>query len=129
MTDDCVLFCDLPAARVCLAGRPASRAELFQALAAGLCLPGGPATWDDLSDQLQDLSWLKERQALIVHEGLGGLSNDERDIYLDILAGACAWWEARKEKGGKRLCLVLPQAERERFLERVREARDMLASG
>ena len=125
-----VLFCDLAKARICRVALPASKAELFAQLAKGLELPGGPAGWDDLSDQLQDLSWLQEQEAVLVHESLDSLPEADREIYLDILASASAWWQLQAARQGdaKRLSLVLPRAEASRFGEIFREARAMLAS-
>ena len=126
-----VLFCDLAAARICRIAKPASRQELFAQLAKGLALPGGPASWDDLSDQLQDLAWLQGQEAVLVHESLEGLPQADRETYLDILASASAWWQLQAQRKGsaaKRLSLVLPRAEASRFGELFREARDMLAS-
>ena len=126
-----VLFCDLAKARICRVACPASKAELFAQLAKGLELPGGPAGWDDLSDQLQDLSWLQEQEAVLVHESLERLPEADRETYLDILASAGAWRElqaARQGSAAKRLSLVLPRTEASRFGELFREARDMLAS-
>ena len=114
MNDDSpsVIFCDLDKARICRIARPASRAELFGELARGLALPGGPAGWDDLSDQLQDLSWLAGKEAVLVHESLDKLPEADRETYLDILASASAWWQGRE---GGRLSLVLPRRNAARF--------------
>ena len=112
-----VLFCDLAAARICRIAKPASRQELFAQLAEGLALPGGPASWDDLSDQLQDLAWLQGQEAVLVHESLEGLPQADRETYLDILASASAWWQLQAARQGdaKRLSLVLSRAEASRF--------------
>ena len=129
-----VLFCDLAAARICRIAKPASRQELFAQLAKGLALPGGPASWDDLSDQLQDLAWLQGQEAVLVHESLEGLPQADRETYLDILASACAWWRFQNARQGRPegpspLSLVLPHADAPRFGELFRDAAKMFSQG
>ena len=87
---------ELLVARVSLAGASAKDA-LMARVAAALKFPqwfGG--NWDALEDCLTDLSWSSAAGHVLLIEGAGEMSGDERGIFIDILASAAAWWADRK---------------------------------
>ena len=53
------------------------------------------ANWDALEDCLSDLSWTGARGHVLLIEGAGALSNDDRGVLADILASAAAYWAER----------------------------------
>ena len=87
---------ELMVVRVSLAGAAAKDA-LMARVATALKFPqwfGG--NWDALEDCLTDLSWSSAGGHVLLIEGAGGMSGDERGIFIDILASAAAWWADRK---------------------------------
>ena len=86
----------LRVARIGLAGA-AGKEALMERVARALTFPqwfGG--NWDALEDCLTDLSWSNAAGHVLLIEGVGELSADERGILIDILASAAAWWVDRK---------------------------------
>lgn len=86
----------LQVARIGLAGA-AGKDALMDCVARALAFPrwfGG--NWDALEDCLTDLSWSSAGGHVLLIEGAGDLSGDERGIFIDILASAAAWWADRK---------------------------------
>jgi hypothetical protein len=87
---------ELMVVRVSLAGASAKDA-LMARVAAALKFPqwfGG--NWDALEDCLTDLAWSSAGGHVLLIEGAGEMSGDERGIFIDILASAAAWWADRK---------------------------------
>ena len=87
----------LHVARIDLAGAAAKDA-LIGRIAEALAFPewfGG--NWDALEDCLSDLSWSNAGGHVLLIEGAAALSDDERGIFIDILASAAAWWADRRQ--------------------------------
>lgn len=51
--------------------------------------------WDALYDCLCDLSWIKPRKIIFVHETLPNLGEDDLQIYLKLLIDVSAQWAGR----------------------------------
>lgn len=86
----------LQVVRIGLAGA-AGKEAMLERVARALAFPrwfGG--NWDALEDCLTDLSWSNAAGHVLLIEGAGGLSADERGILIDILVSAAAWWVERK---------------------------------
>ena len=71
---------------------------LLQSLAGQLQFPGYFGyNWNALWDCIRDFSWTTKRKIVIVHEGLpAGLSEEELEIYLEILNAAVADWKSER---------------------------------
>jgi hypothetical protein len=78
-----------PDKRVAVIDAVSGKAGLFAVLTPELSLPGWFGhNWDALVDGLRDLSWIPEKQVVLHHPDLPGLSNDDLATYLDILMRA-----------------------------------------
>src|SRR5690348_1392668 len=67
--------------------------ELFQALRRELHLPDYfGENWDALSDCLRDLSWIKSRRVIILHDDLPRLDTRALTTYLDVLSECTRDW-------------------------------------
>ena len=87
-------------------------ADLLETLGKALEFPGwNGKNWNALRDALEDLEWLKEPSILIFHEEMPGLPKAELEIYLTILAGAVAYWQA---EGSRALKISVPAARKTR---------------
>src|SRR5258706_2541446 len=85
----------LRVARIDLAGATGKDALMLR-VSRALAFPqwfGG--NWDALEDCLTDLSWTSAQGHVLLIEGSGEMSGDERGIFIDILASAAAWWAGR----------------------------------
>ena len=85
----------LQVARIDLAGATGKEA-LMGRVSRALGFPrwfGG--NWDALEDCLTDLSWSTADGHVLLIEGAGDMTGDERGIFIDILASAAAWWADR----------------------------------
>jgi RNAse (barnase) inhibitor barstar len=62
--------------------------------------------WDALNDCLRDLSWIKQKRIVVIHNDLP-LSNNEKELstYLEILADAVKLWKRHERH---ELLIVLP---------------------
>lgn len=96
----------------------ASREALFEALSPALALPDYfGRNWDALSDCLRDLSWIKHRRVLILHEDVPMQRQDERSTYLDVLADAVRDWKRDEDH---ELIVGFPETARRTVEEIVR---------
>ena len=87
----------LQVTRIDLAGVVGKEA-LMRCMARALKFPqwfGG--NWDALEDCLSDLSWSPADGHVLLIEGAGGLTDDERGIFVEILALAAAGWADRQQ--------------------------------
>ncbi len=108
-------FADLSAVKAAAVNGPGSKEELIRQIYASL----GPKTeaggnWDALDEVLCDLSWIKEKDIVIVNAGLEKLPEKDLGVYADILANAAEHWKGTKKH---RLFLVLPEALKDYFEE------------
>lgn len=73
----------------------ASKEQLLERFARGLGFPDYFGhNWDALSDCLRDLTWLQERDVLIVHEGLPEeLTTVDLRKYLSVLLRVATDWK------------------------------------
>ncbi len=51
--------------------------------------------WDALNDALQDLSWLNTGGCVLHLSGVAALAPGVRDVLLEILVSAAAFWKRR----------------------------------
>ena len=70
-----------------------SRSELFDELQSKLRFPYFGRNWNALSDLLRDLSWIIEREVVIIHHELPQLDNDSLELYFDVLFEAISDWK------------------------------------
>ena len=75
--------------------------NLLNALAAAAGFPPGfGANWDALADALCDLSWRQASGYVLLLRGASdtlGLSANDREIALDIMADTVVYWRQRKK--------------------------------
>ena len=75
--------------------------NLLNALAAAAGFPPGfGANWDALADALCDLSWRQASGYVLLLRGASdtlGLSANDREIALDILADTVVYWRQHKK--------------------------------
>ena len=55
------------------------------------------ANWDALLDCLRDLSWLKPRRVVLLHEDVPRLQEDDLRNYLGVLKSAIGDWKVDEE--------------------------------
>ena len=68
--------------------------NLFSNIASKLKFPNYFGNnWNALNDCLNDLSWIKEKNIMLIHSDLPTLTKEELRIYLEILADTVAGWE------------------------------------
>lgn len=105
--DDVTGFRARGALAVVVSGRLRRKADLLRALSKGLEFPSYFGwNWDALEECLRDLSWLGERQCIVLVHKHVPLSNEEqRRIYLSILQSAQTAHEGA-------LRVVFPERER-----------------
>jgi hypothetical protein len=90
------------------------QSQLFEALYYLLWFPGYFGfNWNALSDCLKDFSWIKERDIVLVHDGLPKLDDSDLKIYLEVLRDAVNDWGPADEH---RLGIVFAESDRERVL-------------
>ena len=53
--------------------------------------------WNAVNDCLNDLMWLDEKEIVIVHDSSINLSEEDFDIYVDILHGTILSWLSDSE--------------------------------
>lgn len=71
-----------------------SSGTVCRALADAVDFPGSfGGNWDALNDALQDLSWLKTGGCVLHLSGVAVLAPGVRDVLLEILATAAAFWK------------------------------------
>jgi RNAse (barnase) inhibitor barstar len=93
-----------------------ARDQLFESLKRGLVFPdyfGG--NWDALSECLRDLSWIRKRRVVIVHESIPVLEANILAAYCDLLAECVRDWKGDDQH---ELVVVFPKESRS-LLERV----------
>ncbi len=67
--------------------------ELFNELSYKLIFPNYFGyNWNALSDCLRDLSWIKNKEIVIIHKSLPSLDEHEFSIYIDLLYNAVLDW-------------------------------------
>jgi RNAse (barnase) inhibitor barstar len=75
-----------------------SRRKLFDALRTQLQLPDYFGNnWDALSDVLKDLSWIKPRRVIILHQDFPKLDAKTMEGYLDVLSDAAQDWKSGED--------------------------------
>lgn len=90
-----------------ISGEQQTKADLLTGLAKTLKFPDYFGyNWDALFDCLQDLSWIPQKEIIIMHKKLPGLPFEELRIYLTVLADAVSSW---REKSQHRLAVWFPQ--------------------
>lgn len=88
--------------------------QLFDVLFQVLKLPGYFGfNWNALSDCLRDLSWVPEREVVIVHRELPHLNDDDIKLYLDVLCEAARDW---KPSENHKLVIFFPISCRDRIV-------------
>jgi RNAse (barnase) inhibitor barstar len=71
------------------------RDDLFDVLDRELQLPSyWGRNWDALDEVMSDLSWIKQRRVILVHEDVPKLDVPAQRIYLDILCTAIDGWSS-----------------------------------
>ena len=68
--------------------------------------------WDALLDILRDLSWVREKQSILIHEEDIVLPPSELEAYFFVLEKSVAWWE---ESGQRAFFVVLPDTLQEKY--------------
>jgi RNAse (barnase) inhibitor barstar len=91
------------------------RRELFQVLRGSLGLPDYfGENWDALSECLRDLSWIKARRVVIVHQDLPGFDARTLAAYLDLLLACVRDWKPGEDH---ELFVVFPETARDAVLD------------
>ena len=106
-------FADLREAFAAVIHAPAGKEGLLRQIYAGLKTPTEAGlNWDALDEVLHDLSWIRERDIVLVHSGFDDLAGEDLEIYSEILSSAAGHWKGRRKH---RLYLVLPEKMRGAF--------------
>ena len=95
-----------------------SKKDLLLALRSGLRLPdyfGG--NWDALEECLKDLSWIPEKNIVVVHDDVPALSPKDAWTYLAILSNAARDWKDGDEHV---LEVVFPESAEKVLREKAR---------
>ncbi len=72
--------------------------QLHKALSEALNFPEYYGfNWNAMSDCLRDLSWIKERTVVIVHQEIPGLTSFELSTYIDVILECTADWKSYEE--------------------------------
>lgn len=75
-----------------------SKEKVHRVLQEALQLPHYfESNWDALEEVLRDLSWLKAKRVVIVHQDVPFGQGDNRQIYLEILENVVEFWQEREE--------------------------------
>lgn len=64
--------------------------------------------WNAFEECINDLSWIKEKNVVLIHKKMPNIPDDQQDVYLDILKNAVTSWELDK---GHTLIVVFPLPE------------------
>ncbi len=81
-----------------LSNRIKSKDELLHELSKKLRFPDYfGKNWDALYDCLTDLTWLEQKEIMIVHHKIPMLNENEIKIYLTILVDAINLWKKNEE--------------------------------
>ena len=74
------------------------REALFAALQQSIGLPEYfGQNWDALSECLRDLSWIKQRRVVLLHEGVPQLDPQSLKVYLEVLSECVRDWRPNEE--------------------------------
>ncbi|MBO4317334.1 MAG: barstar family protein [Mailhella sp.] len=110
-----VFFADLDDVKVAAVNGPKSKEDLIaQIYSAFEPKTEAGRNWDALDEVLCDLSWIKQKDIMIVNAGLENLPEKDVRVYADILANASGHWKGRKKH---RFFLVLPESMKDLFAE------------
>jgi len=72
--------------------------DLLMALYESLAFPGWFGfNWNALFDCLGDFSWVKQREVFLIHNDLPHLSDDQMQVYLDVLFNSINNWKPDEE--------------------------------
>ncbi len=108
-----IFYADLQNARTVTVNAPGNKQDLIAQLYEGLApVSEAGKNWDALDEVLRDLSWIGEKDIVLVHAGLDSLPAEDSVIYADLLAGAAAWW---KNKRRHRLFIIAPGTMKDAF--------------
>ena len=104
-------FADLKDAVAVLIHAPAGKEDLLRQIYAGLKMPSEAGlNWDALDEVLHDLSWIRQRDIVLLHSGFDAIAGEDLDIYAEILSSAARHWKGRRKH---RLYSILPEKMRE----------------
>ncbi|MBC7908233.1 MAG: barstar family protein [Rhodospirillaceae bacterium] len=65
--------------------------------------------WDALYDCLRDFNWIKEREIVLVHEGLPTIPDNDLKLYLEVLRDSVVDWKPDESHALK---VVFPEGDR-----------------
>jgi RNAse (barnase) inhibitor barstar len=82
--------------------------------------------WDALWDVMNDLSWIKQHQVLLVHEMMPCMDDHNMSIYIDLLFDLINNW---KEGEIHSVDVVFPSCYRDYVMQFVKEERIRLIKG
>ena len=100
-------FADLRDALAVVIHAPESKEGLLRQICAGLKTPTEAGlNWDALDEVLHDLSWIRERDIVLVHSGFDALDGEDLEIYAEILSSAATHWKGRRKH---RLFFIVPE--------------------
>ena len=89
---------------------PKSKDDLLRQIYAGLqTATECGLNWDALDEMLQDLSWIKQKDIVLIHENLDSLSKEDKNIYAEILGSAAEYWKGKRKH---RIFFIVPESMR-----------------
>ena len=90
---------------------PKSKEELLRQIYTGLQTPADCGlNWDALDEVLRDLSWIKQKDIVLIHGGLDSLSENDNRIYAEILCSAAEYWKGKRKH---RIFFIVPESMRD----------------
>ena len=106
-TPENVFFADLKDTLAVPIHAPSGKQDLLRQIYAGLKMPSEAGlNWDALDEVLHDLSWIREKDIVLLHSGFDALDGEDLEVYAEILSSAAGHWKGRRKH---RLYLLLPE--------------------
>ena len=112
-TPENFFFADLRDALAVVIHAPEGKEGLLRRIYAGLKTPTEAGlNWDALDEVLHDLSWIRERDIVLLHSGFDALDGEDLETYAEILSSAAEHWKGRRKH---RLFFIVPEKMRGAF--------------
>ncbi len=100
-------FADLRDALAVAVNAPDGKEDLLRQIYAGLkTVTECGLNWDALDEVLRDLSWIRQKDIVLLHGGLDSLPEEDLETYAEILFSAAEHWMGKRKH---RLFFIVPE--------------------